>query len=1261
MCGIAGTIFTRAYHPGTRVDRAALTRALAVLRRGSRTPDRLLHLAWEYKSNVNFLRYCREPGERAFANHFAAQLARLAATHSAQLTALDRRLGRDLLIKHYDATQQLLDCRWFFHHEIPRWRNDIRALAGLPIETLPDSAIIFYKQLATIINAINFLEIRGRDSFGLALQLAAPRGAFADAFPDTTARVTNGAEMSMERLVSGHREVAVFLFKTANRIGALGDNAARIRALIAACRPLHALLAAERAETGTIVAHTRWASAGEVHIANCHPIANILDDGSHPAPLVMAAMNGDIYNYAECLAAHRKRLGVRFDPLCTTDCLAIPAAFSDTGQPLTAARVRDIVRAFTGSFAIAVQSTQTSDAVVLCNRGNQGLYLGRSADGLMFASDVYGLIESCRHFMAIPSGTVIALHAGLAPAASTRIAAETFDGRDRTLSLGECKTTTITTRDIHKGAHAHFLHKEIHETRQILERTLLRYCELSAWIDPRTLAGAITGDARNIPPAILERLRDGTIREIIITGMGTCYTAAVAIAGYMRHMLRHFIPAIIVQPHVASEGSAFYLQDDMRDTLVIVIAQSGTTVDTNVYVQMAKDRGAASLAIVNKREGDITFIVDGTCYIGNGRDIEIAVPSTKTYTAQVILGYILTLRFCCALHATHRGHTALLRRHLRLLASTPRLTGRAFRAFPTAEVERRIAAFVRPHTAWYVAVDDSPNAVCGMEIRIKYSESCYHSLPYLHIADCLAQRVRHAFITYCTTKPYREIAEACRTLLRRGNHVVLITTGEGTKAAATRNPRLLTLNMPSVDPFYAFLPTILAGQLLSYYAALSLDGRKAYFARLKTVQASGSSAAQALKAWRAAVKAGHFNQGFSKRHVEQLMTAFRAGKNPADLLDRLYDFARRPIDTIKHQAKTITVGAVRQAHAHDAAATAAHLPATGPVIATSAGEVAAFLRSCEDPSLDAVAARLHDGMHCFIHPCECDEAFGYYAAHYLQAAARRLGLTCHFHLAQSYDVQDPHKDPHQFWCLVHPRRPARAKALARHIAPDRRHCCALPLAPRDAATPLALALRMHRWVAGFAGALARTHGQTAAWREWTARETHELFGARTFAASAAVTPTLVAAARLFAMRNNWKLLGSGVNYNLCKFATKCVIGALGRSAAFDVLENHKHIDISAEAAVLAVIANIPHAGYQSDVRAELDKLLSHNNAPVILTNTDDARFDGWASPTLKMPRVGEGVAFPATLAVIDRWIRVLKDQLGRNTRAEPGASLITAA
>ena len=79
-----------------------------------------------------------------------------------------------------------------------------------------------------------------------------------------------------------------------------------------------------------------------------------------------------------------------------------------------------------------------------------------------------------------------------------------------------------------------------------------------------------------------------------------------------------------ITAQLACELSAFHLREDMGNTLVIAIAQSGTTVDTNVAIKMAKEKGAFTLAILNKRQGDISFIADTTIYLGNGRDIEIA-------------------------------------------------------------------------------------------------------------------------------------------------------------------------------------------------------------------------------------------------------------------------------------------------------------------------------------------------------------------------------------------------------------------------------------------------------------------------------------------------------------------------------------------------------------------------------------------------------------------------------------------------------------
>ena len=94
-----------------------------------------------------------------------------------------------------------------------------------------------------------------------------------------------------------------------------------------------------------------------------------------------------------------------------------------------------------------------------------------------------------------------------------------------------------------------------------------------------------------IPEIIIKKLKQKEIKKIIITGMGTCYTAGVAISNYMREILNNINKEVIVETTIASEGSGFYLDPDMSDTLVIVIAQSGTTIDTNVYVKKLKKEG----------------------------------------------------------------------------------------------------------------------------------------------------------------------------------------------------------------------------------------------------------------------------------------------------------------------------------------------------------------------------------------------------------------------------------------------------------------------------------------------------------------------------------------------------------------------------------------------------------------------------------------------------------------------------------------------
>ena len=79
----------------------------------------------------------------------------------------------------------------------------------------------------------------------------------------------------------------------------------------------------------------------------------------------------------------------------------------------------------------------------------------------------------------------------------------------------------------------------------------------------------------------------------------------------------------------------------MADALVVAISQSGTTTDTNRSVDMVRERGARTLAIVNRRDSDLTFKVHGVMYTSSGRDIEMSVASTKAFYSQIAAGTLL--------------------------------------------------------------------------------------------------------------------------------------------------------------------------------------------------------------------------------------------------------------------------------------------------------------------------------------------------------------------------------------------------------------------------------------------------------------------------------------------------------------------------------------------------------------------------------------------------------------------------------------------
>lgn len=1097
MCGIAGTIYKKDFELGVEITTTMLEALVDSVEKEPFKVDNLLEACWKYKSNCNFLRYCRDKKEQKKIDLICKRLKQLSNKFYGDGLSFGKKQRE--FKKNSAINEKILDCHWFLSKEIKKWMNGVKYFTGNDLSKQKDSVIVFYKQLNIIFNSIDSrLEMRGRDSLGLGIQLI------------LSSRKSDFKEEDLDFLEKiDDSYVATFIFKVANKIGALGENVEKIKRMTKKNLSLRKIVNNENCTHGTIAIHTRWASVGRANTDNCHPITNI-DCKKSKYPLVLSYLNGDIYNYQKLINMNTEKLNISFDKNIETDCLAISASLTSPHKLKTHV-IRSIYKTFQGSFVIAIQLSTRKGEIILTKKGNQGLYLGFSYDGVYFASDVYGIIESCRYFYPVRENVIFSISNKTASYGSN-LKLKLF-GLDRTsscnISKSDLKTTNITTRDIDKDEYSHFLEKEIFETKDVVAKTIYNYLEPIS-TNQRTIV--INKD--QVPQSIVKKLKTGQIKEIIITGMGTCYTAAMAISKYMSEMLKLYSKhKINVKAVLASEGSAFYLKDDMSDVLIIVVAQSGTTIDTNTYVKMATDRGANSLAIVNKREGDVTFLVEGNLYIGNGRDIEIAVPSTKTYTAQVVLGYILTLFFCTQVNKRHTSKELknLFKKEFEELWRLPQTIDQSFDFLQATELSKLRFIFPLSHNYWYVAYDESPNAICAKEIVIKLSENCYQSLPCIHLDELVKDGVKDSFIVLISNDKSETFKSKLNQLLKNNNYVILISSVNHISKEyqqELKKEKLFILDIPNTRPTFSFVPTVIAGQLLSYYLALALDKRKHAVDKLiKSIEEKKDIDKNWIK-FTSKVADGYFNQGFSLHFFKELYKTYSKFQLDKSILKykrkllkqlrSLYELSIRPIDTIKHQAKTITVG----------------------------------------------ASRLK------------------------QTTFDQQKIT-----AQFITIESLNKDFYQG--LKHNKQ-------------------------------------INSQIDNIVYILSRCV--------------------------------------------NWKALGSGANYSIAKATARLIIRYLNRPCAFDILENHKHIDISAESGLLIFLGNIFDYAYQADAFSEIEKMLSHNNFPIIFTNINDNRFDqlkvkfnknkSMLIPVIKLPVInGNDESCRVHKCVINKIIAVFKEAI----------------
>lgn len=831
----------------------------------------------------------------------------------------------DELEKLNAAIVELKDAVWKTSRDALRIATTAIDLAG---RDATPHAVALFGQIEIALSAIDRLEVRGRDSAGIAV-FVRNHGLDLDA-PSVSALLADRTHDPL--LPSGSVRASkgnlCFVYKAAAEVGELGDNTRAMRDRIRSDPLLHMALAAETTRV-LVLGHTRWASVGMISEPNAHPVASI------DAPFVLAALNGDIDNHADITSAE----DLEIPPEITTDAELIPMLVSQrvrSGVSLDES-FRRSVGSFEGSVAIAAVSLDEPDKLLLALRGSgQALYVGLGHGGFLVASEPYGFVEQASTYLRMDGeaasdgkrGQVVVVGEGSDVGALDRSA---FDGTKLPVTQDDLRAAEITTRDVDRGPYPHFLLKEMIEAPRSFRQTLR-----GRLIGDRVVLGPQT-----LPDDLVERIRDGSVRRIVAIGQGSAAIAGRSLGAVLSDAL--FGTPITVEALAATELSGFGLRDDMSDTLVIAISQSGTTADTNRTVEVARGRGAWVVAIVNRRQSDLTDRAHGVLYTSDGRDVEMAVPSTKAFYAQVAAGFLLA----AALAEHVDGATTVDGSVLRALRELPDAMEAVLELRPSiAEIAQR---HVPSRRDWAV-VGNGANRIAAEEVRIKLSELCYKSISCdatedkKHI-DLSAEPLILVCAAGLIGSNAEDVAkEVVYYRAHKAAPIVIYGEGEGRYDAA-----LDVIRVPSVHPAVAFVLSAMAGHVFGYEAALAIDALADTFREARSVVEASTvdgrdtgrlfdTLARRLvplaNRYQEGLRAGSYDGHLEPSMAVQIASLFRyvAGRTALDsyqiefgkvgtpgevLRDFLsaltigIDKLTRPIDAIRHQAKTVTVGISR--------------------------------------------------------------------------------------------------------------------------------------------------------------------------------------------------------------------------------------------------------------------------------------------------------------------------------------------------------------
>lgn len=934
-----------------------------------------------FKKEAVFASLFHDASARRDLDMLASRISNIISREDALLAETMGHLDNKDISVALTRIEDLKDIAWSLDKEI---LGNIEKVSGLtnPFDTdlkQPESVvpIAFLKRINIVLNSIDRLEVRGRDSAGISIMLVL-NGVDFERFQERVkqkqmnevldARTRSDVLMNSHISIQDHgrsdveRRVALtFTYKVASEIGSLGDNIKFLREQIRGDTILQLLLVFPVAYF-TVSAHTRWASVGEISEPNCHPVDNNTK-GADRRGTIHVCLNGDIDNYQR-LMEKLKNDGVTIDEKISTDTKIIPLQIEKyirEGHDIEEA-FRLSVNDFEGSHAISMHTDLAPGKLFLAQRGSgQALFVGMSDEYYIAASEVYGFVEETPHFIKLEGEKIVEGMDGkvqgqilvadqMSEGRLSGLKSYYYDGTPAELTEENIQYTGITSRDIDRQDFPHYFLKEITESPVSVEKTLQ-----GRWkIDDGSGLHCIELDENAIPENIRAAIADGVVRRIFVVGQGTAGVAAQACADIINYYMDD--PSLHIMALKASEMSGFKLggQDNkssMSDALMIAISQSGTTTDTNRTVDMVRERGGLTVAIVNRRDSDITFKVDGVIYTSSGRDIEMSVASTKAFYSQIVAGAILGL-YLSNLKG-RRSKEFVSDEIVELL----RLPGYMKRVLSLKDDLKKSAERLAVSRTYWAAVGSGPNKASADEIRIKLSELCYKTISSDFVEDKKhIDLSSEPLIIICAAGTRGSVIgdivkDTAIFKAHKAIPVVIADEGEQRFAAYAED----VFYVPVTREHLAPVLNTLVGHIWGYYAALAINSGSGFLhsAREEIKDIIDAYSNKGLDIYEVILENRFkesilkFYKEFRRKKAEKkfpeimgidaaadltLLLKYLLGRLPAsdfeldfgrkgtafNMLDALFErlgeminCMARPVDAIKHQAKTVTVGTSR--------------------------------------------------------------------------------------------------------------------------------------------------------------------------------------------------------------------------------------------------------------------------------------------------------------------------------------------------------------